>query len=814
MEGLRADIVHALRLYRKTPASTMLAVAVLATAMAIVTAFVSLWNHLGLRSHPGFEASGNLITVGINDGRRFFPIAGELLDLIGAEATSVESVAGVAPSSLELVRDDETTPLNAEIVTADYFPGLRPRLALGRPFDAADHDPDAEPVAILSQAFWQEEYAGRPDVLGQTVRIRDAFPRPPSADGAEDAPKVEEYRIVGVLAAELPATFGGSTDVWLPYEQFASFVGPNRTSLFRTVARLAPGVSVERARNELEGRFGDAALDSLSFPGRIDAIAGVVGDANRQRETLRQVRLFLAGGVLLALVAAANVSLFLLSRAPGRRRELAIRMAVGAPVRRLARQLVTESSVLVLGGALLGLLASLWLSVVVRELPFLRGRQWGGFSAFDWRVLTIVGAFTLLLAMLVALAPVAGLRRIGIAAESRTVTARPGFGQRLAGAVQLVVAAVTGAAALAFAWHLNAMTTADRGFSAPNVYVLSPEPPERPRGFRPVDEAGLAERERRRQAILSLPGVTSVSFATGVPGTAALTFLLRASSADDPTDIFGFDQFNVGIGYFDMLGIRLVSGRTFAENDRDGMIINETLARRIWGRTDVAGEVVPLSLPSQASPERHEVIGVIGDVMFGHPSEEVPPLAFRLLAGGAPFELILAESTLASAELKRLIDQETETGELDLSIRNVEHVEDAWLRRLAPDRARMAVAAATALFVVVLAAFGYYGTQRFLVGAGRREYAILGALGAGPRALGRLALRRGVVQGLPGLVVGAVLGFIVVAWLREDFVSRESSPSAIALIVTAGVAALLLAATWGPARQASRTEPAPLLKEE
>jgi ABC-type lipoprotein release transport system permease subunit len=121
---------------------------------------------------------------------------------------------------------------------------------------------------------------------------------------------------------------------------------------------------------------------------------------------------------------------------------------------------------------------------------------------------------------------------------------------------------------------------------------------------------------------------------------------------------------------------------------------------------------------------------------------------------------------------------------------------------------------AAAALVVLLAGFGFFGTQRFLVAAGRREYAILAALGAGPRALGKLVLRRGLLQGVPGLVVGSILAFIVVAWMRDDFFSTAVSPSAVTALVAIGIAALLLGATLGPARQARNTEPAPLLREE
>ncbi len=133
---------------------------------------------------------------------------------------------------------------------------------------------------------------------------------------------------------------------------------------------------------------------------------------------------------------------------------------------------------------------------------------------------------------------------------------------------------------------------------------------------------------------------------------------------------------------------------------------------------------------------------------------------------------------------------------------------------IAADRARSWLTIGAASLVVVLAAVGFYGTQRFLVTAGRREYAIRASIGAGPKALGRLVIRRGLMLGLPGLVAGTLLAFIAVAWLRDDFVSRDVSAYAVTAVVAAGLVFLLAVASFGPARQAMRTQPAPLLREE
>ena len=136
------------------------------------------------------------------------------------------------------------------------------------------------------------------------------------------------------------------------------------------------------------------------------------------------------------------------------------------------------------------------------------------------------------------------------------------------------------------------------------------------------------------------------------------------------------------------------------------------------------------------------------------------------------------------------------------------------MRLFADERARGMLTIGAALVVVILASIGFHGIQRYLVGAGRREYAIRASLGAGPKSLGRLVMRRGLTLGLPGLVLGALLAYIVVTWLRDGFVSREISPAVVTVAVVAGLLLLLAAANIGPARQASRTQPAPLLRED
>jgi putative ABC transport system permease protein len=818
MSGLLPDLRHALRVHAATPVASAIAVTVLAVAMASVTAFLSLYSDLALKPHPGFEASGRLATIVQSDGRRFGGLSFELVERIAEEVTTI-AISGIGRFSLMVDPGREQVPV--EHTTRGFFTSLRPRLQLGRGFDDRDHVIDAEPVTVISHRFWLEHFGGRADALGQSVRITG---RPLIVNfSSEDNPGQPEerttaFRIVGVMSPALRSTFGSETPtaLWLPFERAAPvFVGgadvARRAAFMQGVARLGETTRVAALPTELNARYPNGEEFNIAPGYRIDAAAGLVGDINVKREIERQVALFLAASLLLALVAACNVSLFLLSRAPGRRRELGIRMAVGAPLKRLARQLATEAGLLVAVATVLGLAMSLWLNVFLQDLAFLRQAEWRNVSTLDWRVLAAVAALVLILTALVSLAPVLGLRKLGIAASSRLVAARPGAAQHIASSVQIAVAGALAGAALGFGWYLAALLGGDPGYDTRSLHVVSLETPDGPIRFNTDRDASLVERERRRAAVLALPGVELVGFGGVVPGRVGRMIAARFQPTHDPDRRVQFNVISADSAYIELLDLKLASGQGLDDADTAGMLVNETLARELWGRTDVAGETLPGWLTGSDSTT---ILGVLEDVSFGHPSADAYAMAWLPVNPLSALDLILIRSRASTANVRAMLQRAIDDGELEIEIANVERLGDITSELIAADRARSLLTVASAALVVALAAFGFYGTQRYLVTAGRREYAIRASVGAGPRALGRLVLSRGILLGLPGLALGGLFAFIVVAWLRDDFLSRAVSPAAVAIAVVAGIVALLIAASTGPARQARRTEPAPLLREE
>jgi len=734
-----------------------------------------------------------------------------------ASTATLEGIAGIdAALAPTIERAGERMPLRTELVTTGFFESLRPRLQLGRGLGAPDHRLDSELVVVISDEVWRRHFDRADDIIGSQVElaftIMTGYPGSPTNNTPEPTYEdvIQSYRIVGVMSPSMRGTFErqGRTALWMAYERVAPAVAsPGVARSWNSVGRLADGATLATVQTELDSRYPSERTRELGMMNpftstRLTAVEGVVPSPGMLRDGKRQVGLFLAGTVLLAIVAACNASLFLLSRAPGRRRELGIRVSIGATSKRLARQLVSEASLLVVVATALGFLISLWLAVSLRELSVFQDVRWRDLSPLDWRVLGTLIGLTALLGVLVSLAPMLGLRRQGIAAAARTMSTRAGWGQRTAGTAQVCIAAVVSAVATAFVWQLVVFATADRGFSLEDLNVV------RIITFR--DQAlGRPERnalrQHRREAVGALPGVRSVALASQVPGE-ELRITRAGPEAFPNLELPGGELWRAGFSidadFPEMLGLQFVHGRAFDPADTNPVIVNETMARTLWGRPDVVGELYR---------GRDVIVGVLKDVSFGHPSRPIPPMSF------VPVDLVydlLVLSEHTPAELRSLLQQKIDAGELDMEIESVERLEDVWNAQFAADRARIQMSATAALLVVLLAAFGFYGTQRYLVNAGRREYAIRAAIGAGPAALGRLVLSRGLALSLPGIALGSLLAYTAVAWLRGDFVTAEVSSLGVAAVITLAMLVLVLSATWGPSVQARGTAPAPLLREE
>jgi predicted permease len=818
VSGLIGDLRHAVRQNTATPLSSSLSVGLLAIAMAALTTFVSFWSDMSLTGRAGFERSRELVTVGQNDGRSLSRLSLLLIERMNDEVDSLDAIAGTR-SLTQIVLGVRDQRVETELVSAKYFEALRPRLQIGRSFEPNDHLPGAEPVVVLSYNYWRNHYGGAETALGRTVRVRASGSM---IAGIDSSDTTQTYRIIGVMAPSVGGTFEGDTQMWMPYEQAAAaFYADDATKRYRrslslrVVGRLAPGSTPGAVTAEIRSRYGKAGMELGLIPARpLDVVEGLFVNIAARRDFVRQVQLFLASSALLALVAACNLSLFLVSRAPARQRELGLRMAVGATALRLSRQLAAESGLLVGTSTLLGIILSLWLIRVIRRLPFLNGPLAEPIPRLDWRVLAVIAVTSLALILLVSLAPIVRLRTLRIASSGRTVAARPAWAQRLAVTTQLAAAGVLASAALALAWHLVELYGTDRGFGGSEVFVATPRATSR--GGNPFNQdmdALVGERERRRELIESIPGVERVSFGSSVPGRPLPLFSV-VFAGTIPDSLIGPDESvrvivdSADHEFTQLLRMPIVSGRAPSESDRHEVLVNEALARALWGRTDIADKTLSIG------PFDARIVGVVRDAAYGHPSEAILPRMLAPAMGTASSDQILIDGDLDAAQLRAGLQRFISAGELDFEIENLDRVAGLMANQLAPDRSRLGLTLASAMLVVMLAAVGFYGTQQYLVSAGRREFAVREALGADPRELGRLVLRRSLLLAAPGFMLGLPLGFLLVLRLRSSLAPSNVSPYAIELAVAVGIVALVLAASLRPARLARRTQADLLLREE
>ena len=806
-----SDLQYLVRLYMRTPVSTVASIAILTVALALSATFLSLYVDLHVRPHAGFNDSDGLESIGLTDGQSFQNLSQDVISRLREDGTIFEAVVGVLQTSKYLGNDGEAVTI--ELVTRGFFDGLAPRLEWGNGFEIEDHDESAEPVVVLSYEFWLREFMGDPSILGTEIDIAGRFEGFRSLESAANEEELvsERFRIVGVMGPALPGILGPA-DFWMPYERAIPLYYSNAGS------RLdMPMMCLARVRGDLGDLSVSHYLDSFSrgvdlpVGSRLDAIEGVVRDIGVHRDFVRHLQILLIGSVLLALCASCNLALFILARAPARTRELGIRMAVGATLRHIVLQLARESVAIVSIAAALALALSIWLGASLQGVWLLREAEWERVTLFDWRVLSLVGALVLVAILIVTLAPVVDLRRRGMLRSGHAVTARATAGQLVVGTAQLAIAGVLGSAAVVFSSYIVTVMFGFPGFETKDRYVATFETPifreNRSRTAALVN--ALVATEQQRDSILSIPEISAVSMANAVPGLDR-SFYRTIPHIANPRDQFRFEWIRGDQFYFDMLGLRPLYGDGLSSANEDNAVVNLTFARQYFGKDNVVGETL---LVDARNGQAATIVGVVGDVSFGHPSAIVKPTLFSQ-SQGTFLPLALIESRLGLPEVRMRLQEWIDTGRLIGVLGDVASLKYLRSDMIAPERAIGQTIMAAAILVIAFAAFGVFGIQRYLVTAGRVEYAIRAALGAGPRRLRNLVLWRGLQIGIPGIALGGLLAVITAGWLKSQIVSVDVSASFIGMVVVLGTIGLVWLASLSPARSVQITQPAPLLRED
>ena len=827
LESLLADIHFALRWLRKSPGFTLVAVASLAVGIGFNTALFAVVDALLFKPLPVAHADRlvDVYTSGSGNGMPFstssYP---DYLDLKAGNDVFDDAIA-YSPMFGALNLGERSRLALGEIVTGNYFQMLGVGAAAGRTLLPADDAPDAPRVAMISYRYWTRELGASPDIVGRTLKLRG-----------------EVYTIVGVA----PRGFAGMTPVlapelWVPmaanmeiepvgvHDVVPSPSGTTRLDrrgerwLF-IKGRLKTGKTAAEAGANLDLLM--ARLDQ-SYPttnkdrrASVKAAGAVFFHPAIDGQLLPiALGLMLVVGLVL-LIACANVASMLLARASGRQKEFGIRLAIGAGRGRLVRQLVTESLVLSAIGAACGV-ALAWALLRVAESISLPVPIPLAFDLrIDLRVLIFTLVATLTAGLLAGLAPALKASRPNLTADLRgeAIVARAGgHGWTLGDALvasQMAITALLLVVAALLTRSLVAAEHANLGFRADRLAVVSMDAGM----LRYSGERSRQFFDRALERVRAIPGVESAALATRVPFSVNFNrwdiWVPGRHAAGQPGDTV--EVTTVSPDYFKTIGVPILQGRGFTDDDRPGTpyvaIVNETMARRYWPGESAVGKTIRVR---GSDGPVFQIVGVSGDHKVLTVGE--PPTPFLMVSRTQRpglYSCIVARTRGDAAALLRDMRQALLGLEPNLVFVENETMEGEVAATLFPVRAGAWMVTGVGLVAMLLAAIGLYGVIAYSVSRRTREIGIRIALGARPSLVLGQVMRQGLVVAFVGLAAGCLLAAgaarAIAGALYGVGVADPVSWGAAAAVLL-GVSAL---ANFIPARRAAHVDPSIALRTE
>jgi predicted permease len=813
METVLQNLRYAIRMLRKTPGATSVAVVSLALGIAVNTTVFGWIRGVLLNPLPGVGDSSRIVTI------ETIAPSGTMIDNSYPDyqtwrdhATLLSGTIAFKERPLGIGSDATTERAWSLMVSGNYFDVLGVRPALGRFFEGDEQSDafDAHPVTVIGYAMWETRFNGDPGALGRTIALNR---RP--------------YRIIGVAPEGFPGTINGLRfDLYVPLTMVASLTGSSQWLADRDArplylfARLRPGVSLEQARAEVASL---AAVSAQQFPGSNRGIsAGLLPLAHARRGVQNELgpllRILMAVGALVLLIVCANVANLQLARAESRQREIAIRLGLGASRGDLIQQLVTEGLVLGVASGALGVLLSAWLIDSLRLfLPFVEYTVVLP-DAIRGQELAFAAAAAVVASVAFALVPAARASAIDVVQAIKrgrqTDNARSG---RIGGVLVMAQVALAMAALVTAGLLVRSFENARRtnpGFDTRNVLLvginLSTAGYDR--------AAAQVYLDRAMSQVSALPGVKRVGLAEDVPlgfNGGSWEDLSIDGYVPGPSENMKIYRNLVAPGYFDLMGIHLVEGRDLSDRDTRETalvaVINETFARRYF----VGASAVGRRFTAGGDPVT--VVGVVADSKYHELSEPAQPYFYASLrqtlnaSTGVALHVRTSGNPLSVAptilEAIRAVDPRVPT---DVTTTLEEYTSAAYFTQ------RLAASLLSILggLALLLSAVGLYSLMAYGVARRRREIGVRMALGASHGHILRLVVGRG----LRLLVAGVGAGMLLAAVGTRALSALLFGVSPLDLGALAGAVGLLtivaFAATYVPARAAARVDPMRVLRAD
>jgi putative ABC transport system permease protein len=798
------DLRQALRLLLKSPGFSTLIVVVLALGIGANTAIFSIVNGVLLKPLPFADAAR---LVAIETTVRGEPDDSAYLDVLDwrAQASTVDHIAAYTTAAVTLTGRGEAASIPMAVVTPDIFSLLGVAPIAGRVLGASDDAHGAERTAVISEALWARAFGRDLSVLG----------KPALLDG-------DPVVIVGVMPArfEFPFDTENPPEIWMPVlaSRFsAQWADQRGASFLKAVGRLRPGVALPAAQSELS-----------AIAARIDAAHprnGAHGIAIRPFQDVlvssyRPALIALFGAVAaVLLIACANIANLLLARGTARRREMAVRTALGASRMRIVRQLLIESLALAAAGGAAGIVLALWgVDALVRISPVQIPRL--NTVHVDRSVLMFTVLASLVTGALCGLLPALQLSRSNPGDALKDGDRGGSSGRGAATRQTLVVAEVALslvllASAGLLLRTLGILQRVSPGFTTERAVAMQLLLPQTRYG-KAADM--VAFYRRLRDEVAAMPAVNASAVATTLPMTGSdITMgFVPDGRAVDPGIRTSAAFFGVSPDYFSTLGIKIVRGRAFTERDDERaptvIVINETMAAKYWPGEDPIGKRVKISYNN--TPPR-EIVGIAGDVKQTHLTDASPAQMYLpFVQAPWPFLTAIARTSAApeaaAGSLRQVLahlDPEQAAGE-------VRTFDQYLARSIATPRFTAILLGAFAGLALLLAGFGLYGVMAYSVAQRSREIGIRMALGARAADVRSLVVNQALRLGAAGLAIGVAGALAVTRVLDSQLFGVTASDPLTFAVVSAALITVLVLAAYLPARRATRVDPIVALRAD
>jgi predicted permease len=822
MDFLVQDVKFGLRSLAKSPGFTVVAILTLALGVGANTAIFSVVNAVLLQplSYPepdrlvqlqlkGEEGTSSSLSI-----PNFNAMSGQ------AQAFEASTVYDFSGPGINLTGGDRPEQLKGIHVSSGYFQVFGAPIALGRAFTAKEDRPGGPSLALISNGLWHSRFGGDPGIIGRTLDLGG-----------------DSYTVIGVLGANFQSD--PPSDIWLPIKADPNSIDQGHYLL--GAARMKHGVTLAQANAALEQaakQFRERFPDKPITDGKKDGFNAqplrdaVIGDA-------RKGLLLLFGAVgFVLLVACANVANLLLARANIRKREIAIRSALGAGRGRIIGQLLTESVLLSIAGSVLGLILGYFgvralLSINPGDIP--RIGENGSAVSLDWRVLLFTLLAAVVTGILFGLVPALSSSHSDLSLTLRESGSRTGSSVRhnkmrsvlVVTEMALALVLLVGAALLIRTFA--ALRGVDPGFSAKNVLTMDMS--LNGARFEKTANVEILERDGRRR-LEALPGVGSAALTCCLPleGGFGLPFNIVGQAPKDGPYTGGAGWLNASADYFSVFKIPVEKGRVFDDRDSNGAamvaVINRTMEKKFWPNGDAVGSqiIIGKGVGPEFEEGPREVIGVVAAVREGGLDQEPFPIMYVPITQITNGVMSLnnrigamqwvVRTKVPPFTLSTDIQRELRDASGGLPVAHLRSMEQVVSESTARNNFYMTLLTIFAGVALALAAIGVYGLMAYTVQQRTPEIGLRMALGASPAQVRKMVVLQGMLLALIGVVIGVVAALALARLMASLLFGVKPWDPAAIIIVAVVLSVVTFLATYLPARRASRVDPMIALRYE